>query len=340
MDDMTNSTKPVVAVLIDLGVRRQIIGVETRVALERDFEVRWPAGEGQVKAEEAAKLLADADGCMTGWGSPAMDAKLLAAAPKLRIMAHSAGTVRPYVSDNLWRRGIVVTSAAATIAVDVAQFTVALMVLGRKSFVEISPQTSAGKWGKETKQRAPDDLRGCTVGIVAASHVGREVLSLLKHYDVKVLLHDPFVSPAAAAEMGAEPVELDEIFRRSDVVSIHAPDLPATKNMVNASRLAMMRDGATFINTSRGGLVDEAALVSELKRRRIWAFLDVTEPEPPPPGSPLYGCPNLTLTPHIAGSSGRGRKRLGALAAEELRRFFAGEPPLFQVTRDMLDRAA
>jgi phosphoglycerate dehydrogenase-like enzyme len=277
---------------------------------------------------------------MTGWGSPGLDAKLLAAAPRLKIMAHSAGTVKPFVCDETWKRGIVVTSAAAVIAVDVAHFAVALMEIGRKNVMEISPQTTAGGWGHEKKHRPSDDLRGSTVGIVAASHVGRAVISLLRHFEVRILLADPFVTAEKARELGAEKVELDDLFRESDIVSIHAPSIDSTRHMVDARRLGMMKDGATFINTSRGSLVDEAALAAELGRRRIWAFLDVTDPEPPPKGSPLYGCPNLTLTPHFAGSIGRARKRLGATATEELKRFFGGEKPLYSVTRDIMDRSA
>jgi phosphoglycerate dehydrogenase-like enzyme len=170
--------------------------------------------------------------------------------------------------------------------------------------------------------------------------VGRRVLQLLAHFDVQVLLYDPYVTAEEARSLGAEKVELDELFARSDIVSVHAPALPETRHLVNAARLALMKDGAVLINTARGALVDEAALVEELRRRRLWACLDVTDPEPPPPGSPLLSCPNLTLTPHLAGSIGRARARLGALAAEELRRFFAGEPPLYQVTQEMLSRMA
>jgi phosphoglycerate dehydrogenase-like enzyme len=331
---------PVVAVLLDHGTQREVLDQGTRDELEKNFTVRWPVGDGRLKPEAAAEMLKEAEGCMTGWGSPVLDAKLLAAAPKLKIMAHSAGTVKPYVCDETWKRGIVVTSAAAEIAIDVAHFTVGLMVVGRKNVMEISPQTGAGAWGKESKHRAPDDLRGSTVGIVAASHVGRAVISLLRHFEVRILLADPFVSVEKARELGAEKVELDDLFRSADVVSIHAPSIDSTNHLVNAARLKMMKDGATFINTSRGSLVDEAALSAELHRRRIWAFLDVTDPEPPAKDSPLYGCPNLTLTPHFAGSIGRARKRLGAAAATELKRFFAGEKPLYPVTRDILDRSA
>ena len=110
--------------------------------------------------------------------------------------------------------------------------------------------------------------------------------------------------------------------------------------MVNAKRLALLRDGAIFINTSRGPLVDQEALVAELHRRRIWAFIDVTDPEPPPPGSPLFGCPHLTLSPHVAGSiEGSGRYQL-RWVLDEVARLFAGEPLLNPQTRAMVDMSS
>jgi len=331
--------RPRIGVLVGKGVLAEIMDEATAARLEDRFEVAWPAGNG-VGPDEAARLIAGASGCVTGWGSPVLNAGLLAGAPALRIVAHAAGTVKPFVTDALWERGIVVTCAAGTIAVDVAQYAVALMVVGRKQVMELAPAAAAGRWGAPAGGRRPGDLRGCTVGVVGASRVGRAVLALLARYDVNALLADPYATPEEAARLGARVAGLDDLFRLSDVVTVHAPALPETRHLVNAARLASMKDGAVLINTARGVLVDEAALVAELKRGRIRAFLDVTDPEPPPAGSPLLGCPHLTLTPHIAGTVGEGRARLGAAAAEELFRYFSGKPPLDAVTRDQLPRLA
>ncbi|MCW8128797.1 MAG: hydroxyacid dehydrogenase [Planctomycetota bacterium] len=330
------AAKPVVAIIVPKGTQKDVLNAETVARINERFDARWPKAEGKIDAAETLALLKDADGCMTGWGSPCLSNEVLAQCPKIKIMAHSAGSVKPFVSDDLWKRGILVTSAAAGIAVDVAHYAIGLMVIGRKNVMEVAPQVTAGQWRERKAHRASDDLRDCTVGIVAASHVGRNVMRLLQPFEVKILLTDPFVSAEKAKEYGAEKVDVDELFQRSDIVSVHAPSLPETLHLVNAARLASMKDGATLINTSRGSLIDETALVAELHKKRIWAFLDVTDPEPPVAGSPLYGCPNLTLTPHIAGSVGRGRKRLGAMAAEELERFFAGEKPRYIVTQEML----
>jgi phosphoglycerate dehydrogenase-like enzyme len=330
--------KRTIALIFSLDIQRQLISAATREKMAREFNVVGPAAEGKVTQEQGMELLRDADGCMTGWGSPVLNAEVLAKAPKLRVAAHSAGSVKPFVSDALFERGIVVTSAAAQIAIDVAHFTIAQIVIGLKNVMELSARVAQGEFHGIKGHCRPEDPRGSTVGVISASHVGRNVLKLLPHFEASALLYDPYVSPSQARALGAEKVELDELFERSDVVSCHAPSVPATRHMVNAARLAKMRDGAVFINTARGSCVDEQALVAELKKRRIWAFLDVFDPEPPPPGSPLYNCPNLTMTPHIAGSVGRGRLRLGEQALNELEAYFTGKPVQYPVTKDMLER--
>jgi phosphoglycerate dehydrogenase-like enzyme len=178
------------------------------------------------------------------------------------------------------------------------------------------------------------------IGIVGASRIGRKVINLLKGLDCNVLLYDPFVTRDDPIAAGVELVELDVLMARSDVVSLHAPSLPSTRGMIGAKQLKLMRDGATFINTARGALVDEAALIAELQTGRISAVIDVTDPEIPPPDSPLFELPNVLLTPHMAGAVGSERARLGRLVANEIERFIAGEPLQFAVEARLLERLA
>src|SRR5690606_36207563 len=139
-------------------------------------------------------------------------------------------------------------------------------------------------------------------GIVGASHIGRRVIDLLKPLECDVLLYDPYVRPGDPITREAKLTSLDDLIARSDVVSLHAPSLPSTRHMIGRRELALMRDGATLINTARGALVDEGALVATLETGRVHAVIDVTDPEIPPPDSPLYRLPNVFLTPHIAGA--------------------------------------
>ena len=161
--------------------------------------------------------------------------------------------------------------------------------------------------------------------------VGRAVLRLLRSYNFTVLLSDPMIDVEEAASLGAVKVSLPELMERSDVVSLHAPNLPSLRGMINAEMLALMPDGATFINTARGALVDEAALLAELQRGRLYAVLDVTDPEPPVPGSPFYTLPNVIYTPHIAGCLGKECEGMADFAIAELQRYLRQEPLLNQV---------
>jgi phosphoglycerate dehydrogenase-like enzyme len=178
------------------------------------------------------------------------------------------------------------------------------------------------------------------VGIVGASRIGRRVIELLRPFELDVLVSDPYLEADAAARLGVKRRELDELLAVSDVVSLHAPALPSTRHMIDARRLALLCDGATLINTARGSLVDQDALVAELVSGRIDAVIDVTEPAVPPPDSPLYALPNVVLTPHIAGALGVEVRRLGDAAIDEIERYAAGEPFAHPVTAGDLERIA
>jgi phosphoglycerate dehydrogenase-like enzyme len=153
-------------------------------------------------------------------------------------------------------------------------------------------------------------------------------------------VYDPYLSGEEAASLGVEKVELDDLLRSSDVVTLHAPSLPETRHMIGARELALIRDGAALINTARGALVDGNALEKELSTGRIRAVIDTTEPETPPPDSPLYDLPNVFLTPHIAGASGTEVYRMTDLIIEEIGRYLRGEPLQHEVREEDLSRIA
>jgi phosphoglycerate dehydrogenase-like enzyme len=135
-------------------------------------------------------------------------------------------------------------------------------------------------------------------------------------------------------------IELDELLRTSDVVTLHVPDLPSTRHLIDRAALALMRTGAVLVNTSRGSVVDEHALLEELRSGRLSAVLDVTAVEPAPDSSALYELPNVFLTPHLAGATGAEVARLTALAIDEIERYVRGLGPRFAVTEDDLARIA
>jgi len=289
----------------------------------------------------ARAVLGQTEILVTGWGCPPIDRSVMALAPELRLIAHAAGTVKTFMAPEVFSGDVMVTHAAAPNALPVAEFTLAAIIFANKQVFQFQQNYARMRIGLEPGQGAGPAAGNFrrTIGIVGASLVGRRLIELLRPFDFIVRLYDPFVTPAEAASLGVEIFELDALMS-SDIVSLHAPILPATRHMIDARRLALMRDGATLINTARGWLVDHAALEAELVSGRINAVIDVTEPEVLPANSPLYELPNVLLTPHIAGALGAERERLGDLTADEVERYVRGEALLHAITRERLERMA
>jgi phosphoglycerate dehydrogenase-like enzyme len=332
-------TRPKIALLQTKTLTEQLF---TESALDRMAELGQVAinpGRERLTVTETAELLEGARACVTSWGCRPMTEEVLDAAPELGIIVYAAGSVKPIVTGAVWKRGITVTSTAAMIAINVAEMTVGCVILGLKNVWGLDRITHSGGWqdgGQSARSRV---LNQATIGIIGAGHVGQKVIEYLRSFEVKeILLYDPYWSSDEAAELGVTAVALSELLRRSDVVSLHAPALPTTYHMLGREELALLKDDAVLINTSRGQNIDEEALVSELERGRLIALLDVTDPEPPALGSRLRSLPNVVLTPHISG--GGANSRMGDCAVEEVRRFLAGEPALYEVRQDMMDRMA
>ena len=272
------------------------------------------------------------------WGCPRLDQAALDAMPNLRLFAYAAGTVKEIVTPTVWSRGIVVTSAAAANAVPVAEFTLAAILFANKGVLASRERVR----DPDVRIRRPRPVGNVAkrIGLIGASLVGRRVIELLRPFDLEVVVSDPYLDDDEARRLGVTRVELDELVATSDVVSVHAPDLPSTRHLVGAPQLAAMRDGTTLVNTARGAIVDTDALVDALRGGRISAVLDVTEPEPLPAGHPLLALPNAFVTPHVAGALGSELGRLADLAITEIERFVAGQPPLHPVHERDLERMA
>jgi len=289
----------------------------------------------------AAPHLPRVEVLLTSWGCPPLDAAALDRLPRLRAVFHAAGTVKNHVRGAVFERGIRVTSAAAANAVPVAEYTLAAILFANKRVLRARDRYREVRglrlWSAELPGMG--NYRK-TVGIVGASRIGRLVLTWLRSFDLERLVHDPYLDDAGARALGAEAVGLDDLLRRSDVVSLHAPALPETRHLIDRRRLALLRDGAVLVNTARGALVDTAALTAELASGRLDAVLDTTEPEVLPPDDPLYDLPNVLLTPHIAGSQGEETRRMAELTLAEIERFVRGEPLQHEVHPEDWDRIA
>lgn len=278
---------------------------------------------------------------ITSWGCPRVEVQAKAM-PRLKLIAHLAGSVKGFIDDSVWRRGVLVTNAVAANAVPVAEYTLAAILFTNKRVLELAAfyrehRENRAPWTKE----APNvgNYRK-VIGVIGASHVGRSLIRLLRHFEFRVLIYDPYIKPLEGRELGAQKVGLSELLSMSDVVSLHAPLLPDTRHMLGAREFAMMKDGATFINTARGALIDQQALLAELTAGRLHAVLDTTDPEVLPGDSPLYQLPNVLLTPHIAGSLGTETQRLADCLVEEVERFAQGQALKHRVRYEELSRLA
>jgi D-3-phosphoglycerate dehydrogenase len=193
--------------------------------------------------------------------------------------------------------GVAVANSPAHCTEDVAEHALALILAVTRQVVVGDRTLSSGGWGADGS--AHRRIQGATVGVVGLGRIGRRVADLCGAFGAQVLGHDPVVGEVPGVRM----VPFAELLQRSDIVSLHVPTTPATRGLVDADALALMRDGAVLVNTGRGEVVDEAALLAELEARRLWAALDVFGTEPLPAGHPLRGAPQTVLTPHTGASS-------------------------------------
>ena len=330
--------KPKALFVLNEGSYSLIYGPKERAAIDEMVEIyALPQTAASVKEDPA--ILADAEILFSGWGAPKMDAEFLAAAPKLKAVFYGAGSVKGMVTDALWERGIVVTSSWGANAIPVIEYTLAQILFSLKRGWSFA--LTIKRDGKYPRKDPVPGAYGSTVAIISLGMIGRGVCEHLKRFDVDVIAYDPFIAPATASELGVELVSLEDAFARADVVSLHTPWLKETENMIRGEHFRAMKQGATFLNTARGAVVDEPAMIEALTERPdLFAVLDVTYPEPPRPESPLYTLPNVILTPHIAGSMNNECRRMGQYAVDQCRCYLDGQPMQWQVTRELAAKLA
>jgi len=326
---------PTIGVLIPEAALTPLFSNEALSALQKLGTCRFNQGDQHLDEAQVLDLLQDADIAIGSWGTPRPGAALLDACPKLRYWQHVAGSVKGYFGPHMEGRSLVIASCAPAIADSVAEFTVGELIFGLRRILQIRDHH---RGVQQLPKPAKTNLFRSTIGVVGASQVGRRVVKLLRAFEAEVLLYDPYLEPEAASAMGATlATDLVELFRSSDAVTLHTPDLPATRRMIGAPHFSAMRDHGVFVNTSRGSCVDEPALVEALQTRPLFAFLDVIENEGRPRESPLWDLPNCFITPHIAGGP---NQRMGDQTVSDIKAFLDGGSPLMAVEASQLSRLA
>ncbi|MBJ3784979.1 hydroxyacid dehydrogenase [Devosia sediminis] len=335
--DPDPSKRPVALLAFGDDYRRQIFGPEEEARLARlvtpvSIDLRVSAAP----LPGAARIM------LTGWPTPRLIPEILAAMPQLGLVTHAAGSIKPIMPAEGFPAGLIVTNCVAQNAIPVAEYALAAILLANKRILALGLTYREMRQGRKAvlaNSQALGNYRR-TVGLVGASTIGRLVADMLRPFDLEVIVADPYLSEADAAEMGVTKVTLAHLFENADTVSLHAPLLPDTRHMINASLIDAMKPGATLINTARGALVDEEALIAALQREQIYAIIDTTWPEVPEANSPLWTLPNLLLTPHIAGATSLEIRRFGVAVIDSIEAFLEGRPVPGQVSFDQLDRLA
>jgi phosphoglycerate dehydrogenase-like enzyme len=258
--------------------------------------------------------------------------RVIECAPFLRIIARTGVGYDAIDLEAATERGVLVTTTPGANHHSVAEAAIGMIVGALRRFAFADRQMRTTGWNPRPYGV---ELRGKTVGVVGTGLVGKEVVKRLQGWEVNILVADVIRDQAFAEQHGARYVELPELFATSDVVTVHAPLLPSTHHMVSETVLKVMKPSAYLVNTSRGPLVDEAALATALKAGWIaGAALDVFEAEPLPSDSPLIGLPNVTLTQHIAGVTWESMQAMTAMAVDSVAAVLRGEVPRTAVNPD------
>ncbi len=281
-------------------------------------------------------LIALADGrqltaVLTTWGAPAFPTAFWQTHPECKFFGHMAGSVKHFFPDDtahyLLDHGVTVVCGQLGLGINVVEATIGLMIGCSRHWGTLWHKTRyEGGWRDNEVPYEPQGLLGATVGIVAASAIGRMVIEFLKPFRCQVLCYDPYLSDYDAGKLGVEKVELHDLLQRSDIISMHHPQTPGTDRMIGQAEFDCIRDGALFINTARPRALDPEALLAAAKQQRFTIALDVTEPEPLPADHPLRELPNVWILPHRAGTGLYGSLHVGDIVMEGLDEFLTGRP--------------
>ncbi|MBT6311752.1 MAG: hydroxyacid dehydrogenase [Alphaproteobacteria bacterium] len=303
---------------LDGVAEARVIGLPYK-PLKADEEAHW-AGE-----------LQGAGGILLRSGY--ITASLLDRLPDLKIVAvHGAG-VDPVDIEACTARGVQVTNAPGANANAVAELVFGLMLAHVRQIPASAHKAMAEKaW--DAARHTGGELRGRALGLVGFGQIGKRVATIAQAFGMTVIASDPVVSDADMQTAGVQPMQLNDLLAASDMVSLHAPAIPATRHMINAKSIALMKSDACLINCARGALVDEVALAAALRAGQLGgAALDVLDGEPPDPASPIYGAPNMLLTPHMAGSTFECLDAIAATTAADIARALKGEQPVHPVNK-------
>lgn len=326
---------PKVGVLIPTNAQMELFSEDSRKKLESIAKVVWNDKDRQLTEDEAGALLHDCEVAVGSWRTAIPTKAVLDRCPSLKLWEHAAGSVKHFFTEDLRGRDILIASCAPAIAKTVAEMVLGELIIGLRRILPNAIQNRTEQGAKPANKMY---LAKATVGVIGASQVGRQVIGLLRPFQTKILVYDPYITKEAAAELGAVKVEsLQELCAASDAVTLHTPKTEETYHLLKAAEFQAMKDDAVFINTSRGDCIDEDALIRELQKGRLFAFLDVSNPEPALLDNPIRTLPNVVYTSHLAGGPSF---HIGNQVVDDIAAYLSGGRPRMVVNWDIVDRLA
>jgi glyoxylate reductase len=309
-----------------------------RIVQQCEAEV-WP-GELPPPPDLLRQKVADCAG-LVALLTDRVDALLLDGAPRLKVVSNYAVGFNNVDVPAATARGVCVGNTPGVLTDATADMAFCLLIAAARRLVDGHDYGRAGKWKTwEPLGHLGQDLAGRTLGIVGMGRIGYALARRCRlGWDMSVLYYDVHRNARAESDLGARPVSLDALLAGSDFLSVHTDLNDTTRGLFNRERFKKMKPTAVFVNTARGPIVNEADLIEALKAGTIFgAGLDVTDPEPPSPGSPLYGVPNLIVAPHIASATVGTRNAMADICARNLLAGLAGEPLPHWVNPEVADR--
>ena len=287
--------------------------------------------------EELKDVIGNYEAVITGWRSEKLTDEVLDRATDLEFIGHSAGTVVPYMDESVFSRGIRVVNANRVLARATAEGAFAMIQASSWKLAEYADTLRNGNWSDNEHDEVPG-LAGKTLGLVGFGDITRQMIRLAGPYDMKILVASGHMTQQDAETLGVIHTDLETLLMQSDIISLHNTLTSATRGMIGDREFSMMKDGALFVNTARGPIVQSDALIRALETGRIRAVVDVYDSEPLPSDHPFRKLKNLSLYPHIAAFASTWKHELVHCVAEDLERFCKGEPLMGEITAEKFRR--
>ncbi len=307
----------------DGPVRESFFTPDVQKRLSELGEVEYNTTGRNYTPGELREHLMGKDVALTGWGTGLLDESVLEGNDTLKLLAHTGGAVTPVASDYLYSKGIKVISGNRLYSESVAEAVIAYALASLRRIPEYTQRSREGGW---YNGEVWEGLLDRTVGIIGFGMTSRNLMKMGKAFRLKFkVAYKPYITKEDMEEYGFEMASMDEIFSTCDIISVHAPMTDRNYHMIDARLLSMIRDGALLINTARGPVIDEKALIRELEKNRFRAVLDVYEAqEPLPLDYPLRHMENVICIPHMGGPTYDRRKIVTLSLADDIERFFSG----------------